>query len=246
MRGQRRKRTLEKHPFGRPFPRTTPSPLLWRALKREGPQGGVQGPPSDACCDCNPRRRATGVSRGVSGALRAPGSGVSKKCPKSVPGVSKRCPGHFGDTLGTLFPCPAFVFFFLKKGKENHQKSKDFYSHRTPKIPGQEGKNAQKKKKEFLAGEEKKQGIPKKQVRARRARETPVAGGGALQCCDSIAKLLRACFRAVLKAHAKWQWVQETVSCSFLCEPSDELQESPGPCGPEIQEKSEKKKVGAT
>ena len=26
--------------------------------------------------------------RGVSGALRAPGSGVSKKCPESVPGVS--------------------------------------------------------------------------------------------------------------------------------------------------------------
>ena len=40
---------------------------------------------------------------GVSGALRAPGSGVSKKCPESVPGVSKRCSGHSGDTLGTLF-----------------------------------------------------------------------------------------------------------------------------------------------
>ena len=43
------------------------------------------------------------VRRGVSGALRAPGSGVSKKCPESVPGVSKRCPGQSGDTLGTLF-----------------------------------------------------------------------------------------------------------------------------------------------
>ena len=43
------------------------------------------------------------VPRGVSGALRAPGSGVSKKCPESVLGVSKRCPGHSGDTLGTLF-----------------------------------------------------------------------------------------------------------------------------------------------
>ena len=30
--GQEKKRTLQKHPFGRPFPRTTPSPLLWRAL----------------------------------------------------------------------------------------------------------------------------------------------------------------------------------------------------------------------
>ena len=26
----RRNRTLKKHPFGRPFPCTTPSPLLWR------------------------------------------------------------------------------------------------------------------------------------------------------------------------------------------------------------------------
>ena len=43
------------------------------------------------------------VRRGVCGALRAPGSGVSEKCPDSVLGVSKRCPGHSGDTLGTLF-----------------------------------------------------------------------------------------------------------------------------------------------
>ena len=43
------------------------------------------------------------VRQGVSGALQAPGSGVSKKFPESVPGVSKRCPGHSGDTLGTLF-----------------------------------------------------------------------------------------------------------------------------------------------
>ena len=38
------------------------------------------------------------VPRGVSGALRAPASGASKKCPQSVPRVSKRCP----DTPGTL------------------------------------------------------------------------------------------------------------------------------------------------
>ena len=30
--GPEKKRTLQKHPFGRPFPRTTPSPLLWPAL----------------------------------------------------------------------------------------------------------------------------------------------------------------------------------------------------------------------
>ena len=32
-RGAEKKRTLQRHPFGQPFLRTTPSPLLWRALK---------------------------------------------------------------------------------------------------------------------------------------------------------------------------------------------------------------------
>ena len=41
-----------------------------------------------------------GVPWGVSGALRAPGSGVSKKYPESVPAV-KRCPDT-PDTLGPL------------------------------------------------------------------------------------------------------------------------------------------------
>ena len=48
------------------------------------------------------------VRRDVSGALWAPGSGVSKKCPESAPGVSKRCgaqrapetPGAVGQSLG--------------------------------------------------------------------------------------------------------------------------------------------------
>ena len=55
------------------------------------------------------------------------------------------------------FPC-----FFWKKREENHQKKQGFfYPHRTPKIPGKEGKNAQKNK-EFLAREKNKE-IPKKQ-----------------------------------------------------------------------------------
>ena len=33
LKGAEKKRTLQKHPFGQPFLRTTPSPLLWRALK---------------------------------------------------------------------------------------------------------------------------------------------------------------------------------------------------------------------
>ena len=36
LKGAERKRTLQKHPFGRPLLRTTPSPLLWRALNFGG------------------------------------------------------------------------------------------------------------------------------------------------------------------------------------------------------------------
>ena len=32
LKGAEKKRTLQKHPFGQPFLRTTPSPLLWRIL----------------------------------------------------------------------------------------------------------------------------------------------------------------------------------------------------------------------
>ena len=34
LKGAEKKRTLQKHPFGQPFLRTTPSPLLWRAPKK--------------------------------------------------------------------------------------------------------------------------------------------------------------------------------------------------------------------
>ena len=33
LKGAEKKRTLQKHPFGQPFLRTTPSPLLWRTPK---------------------------------------------------------------------------------------------------------------------------------------------------------------------------------------------------------------------
>ena len=46
------------------------------------------------------------VRRGVCGALRAPGSGVSEKCSESVFGVSKRCPGHSGTLSGHFLDTP--------------------------------------------------------------------------------------------------------------------------------------------
>ena len=56
-----------------------PARRVFRAL-RALPESDRQGVP-----------KMGSVPRGVSGALRAPGSGVSKRCPESVPGVS----GHF-------------------------------------------------------------------------------------------------------------------------------------------------------
>ena len=41
LKGGEKKRTLQKHPFGQPFLRTTPSPLLWRTLKIWAPLVGV-------------------------------------------------------------------------------------------------------------------------------------------------------------------------------------------------------------
>ena len=38
-----KKRTLQKHPFGQPFLRTMPSPLLWRALIINVQNNGTQG-----------------------------------------------------------------------------------------------------------------------------------------------------------------------------------------------------------
>ena len=35
LKGAEKKRTLQKHPFGQPFLRTTPSPLLWRRSHME-------------------------------------------------------------------------------------------------------------------------------------------------------------------------------------------------------------------
>ena len=46
-------------------------------------------------------------------------------------------------------PCPSFLVL-LEKGRENHQENKDFLSPLNPKIPGKEGKSAQKNK-EILA-----------------------------------------------------------------------------------------------
>ena len=62
--------------------------------------------------------------------------------------------------LDLLLPCPSFLGF-LEKGKETTKKTRIFYSHRTPKIPGKEKKK--RSKKQGIPRRGKKQGIPKKQ-----------------------------------------------------------------------------------
>ena len=59
-------------------------------------------------------------------------------------------------------PVLPFLCFFLKKGKENNQKDKDFLSLPNPKNPWKKWKNAQKKK-EIIAGEKKNKEFQKKQ-----------------------------------------------------------------------------------
>ena len=68
---------------------------------------------------------------------------------------------RFATILGHLFLSraifPVLPFLaFVEKGKEKHQKNKDFYPYRTPNIPGKEWKNAQKNK-EILAEEKSKE-----------------------------------------------------------------------------------------
>ena len=74
---------------------------------------------------------------------------------------SQEAPGtHFG--LVSSGPNPVLPFLgFFENGEENHQKNKDFYPYRTPKIPGKDGKKRSKKQGNPRKG--KKQGIPKKQ-----------------------------------------------------------------------------------
>ena len=95
----------------------------------------LSGPSGPKCPGSVPR----GVPRGVSRVLRARGSGVSKKCPESVPGVS----GHLFDTPGTL------------SGHFLDTPERQPGARRAPETPRGTGT-----------------------LRARRARETPVAGRG--------------------------------------------------------------------
>ena len=75
---------------------------------------------------------------------------------RETPGHPVRRPPPPGQSP-QKFVYPVLPFLaFLEKGKENHQKNKDFYPYRTPEIPGKEGKNAQKNK-EFLAEEKSKE-----------------------------------------------------------------------------------------
>ena len=89
--------------------------------------------------------------KGVSGALRAPGSGVSKKCPESVPGVS-----------GTPFwPFLTLSGHFLDTPEPGARRAPETPRRTLPRTPPVFGDTL---------------GDTPGTLRARRARETPVAG----------------------------------------------------------------------
>ena len=52
LKGAEKKRTLQEHPFGQPFLRTTPSPLLWRTLSFGGAQFLGDGLLKSKGCAC--------------------------------------------------------------------------------------------------------------------------------------------------------------------------------------------------
>ena len=67
------------------------------------------------------------------------------------------CTSWFAPPFPVL---PSFPCFFWKKARKTAKKTRIFYPYRTPKIPGKEEKNAQKKTRKSLQG--KKQGNPQK------------------------------------------------------------------------------------
>ena len=119
-----------------------------------------------------------------------------------VRGTSGKVQGASGEPLVRKDPCPSFPFFFWKKAQKTHQKTRIFYSYRTPEIPGKEGKHARKNK-EFLAGEKTR---TSKKTRKGRSEKTLNFGGGVSkapclmmgQCC------LRALFCRTIYFHLKW------------------------------------------
>ena len=108
----------------------------------------------EGAVDLGPRWPFTGVSRPF-------GPETPKKSEESVPGAcgpgslknlekvskkSRESGKRLEKVLNPGFPCLAF----WGKARKTTQKNKDFSLCRTPKIPGKEGKNAQKER-TFLA-----------------------------------------------------------------------------------------------
>ena len=69
--------------------------------------------------------------------------------------------GSYGNTQRSK-PCPSFPCFWKRQGKPT-KRTRIFYPYRTPRIPGREGKNAQKNK-EILARRKNKE-FPKNKER---------------------------------------------------------------------------------
>ena len=112
----------------------------------------------------NGNNRSSGINDGAQRTLATTLTvGTSKFMAKHLVenSLKRACKQRF-DVKTRKCSVPPFLFF-LEEGKENHQKTRIFYPYRTSKIPGKEGKNAQKKQgNPREKREKKKQGIPEK------------------------------------------------------------------------------------
>ena len=98
---------------------------------------------------------------------------ISTKIDSNAPEYLPRRYGKTSDQKGDQNPDLPFLAF-LEKARKTTRKSKDFSLCRTPKIPGKEGKNAQKSK-EIPCNEKSKEIQKSKERKIREVIEPPFA-----------------------------------------------------------------------
>ena len=84
------------------------------------------------------------------------GVGADLSCEAPGPLQESLGVGQPGGLSGSKCTLIFLSLFFWKMARKTTKKTRISYPYRTPKVPGKEGKNAQKNK-EFLAGEKNKE-----------------------------------------------------------------------------------------
>ena len=83
--------------------------------------------------------------------------------------------GHVRGVLSWAFslPCPSFPCFFLEKGKENHQKNKDFFTPTEPLKSLEKERKTLKKTRNSSQGKKNKEFHKNKERKGRVERDIP-------------------------------------------------------------------------